>query len=126
MIGCRKTSNHVENEIPQSIIDEVELLSLTPDSLLTPNQLSKKISIYKIIKETTKIDGDKLTTTATTEDFEQKGLSKYYYYYYLKNLEEINSTMDYNPRNIKEVYDEMMQGLDAFLNNSTLTDSLCN
>jgi hypothetical protein len=112
LISCKKTTN----QIPQSIIDEIEQLSLTSDSLLSPSQLSNKISVYIILKETIKIDGNRLATTATVNDFKQRGLSKYYYYYYLNNIEEINLNMDYSPRNINEVYDELIQGLETKLN----------
>lgn len=113
LTGCKKTSKQVEMEVPQSVIGEVELLSNTPDSLLTPDQLSKKVNICLIIKETLKIDGDKLVTTATIEDFERKGLAKGYYSYYLKNLDEINSNMDYSPGNIQETYDRMIRELET-------------
>lgn len=104
-IGCKKTTN----QIPQSIIDEVTQLSMTPDSLLSPTQLSTKKDIYEIIKRTTKVKNNKLVTTATQNDFEQKGMSKYYYYILLKNIKEINSTLDTNPYSMQEMYDQILQ-----------------
>jgi len=103
-IGCSITSD----KIPQSIIEEVEQLSLTPDSLLSPSQLSKKEDIYEIIKTYTKVEGNKLVTKATPKDFKRKGLSIYYYNYYLKNIQEINATLELNPLNMQEIYDQML------------------
>ena len=115
IIGCKDTKQQATDIVSQNTIDEVELLSQTPDSLLTKDQLSKKIGILSITKESLKIDGDKLITTATVEDFKEKGLPEEYYSYFLKNIEEINTFMDQESNDITEMYNKLIQDLEAEL-----------
>lgn len=115
IIGCGGTKQQATGVVSQETIDEVELLSRTPDSLLTKDQLSKKIGVLSITKETLKVDGDKLITTATYKDFKKKGLSKEYFLYFLKDIEEINTFMEHESNNITEMYDKLIQDLEVEL-----------
>lgn len=108
-IGCAASTQ----KIPQSIIEEVEQLSVLPDSLLSPEQVSKKKSIFEIIQNYTKVESDNLVTTATLRDFKHKGLSKHHYRYYLKNIREINLLLERSPLSMQEMYDRMLRDFKA-------------
>ncbi len=111
VVGCKKRNN----EVPQSIMDEIAHISSIPDSLLSPSQTSKVISILTIMKENLQIDGDKFITTATVNDFKKEGLSKDYYNLLLNDIEGINSNRDFFTEPIDEVYEDMMKDLDERL-----------
>ncbi|MDR3056862.1 MAG: hypothetical protein ACK5KL_04160 [Dysgonomonas sp.] len=99
-----------KREVPQEVYDEMKLLSQTPDSLLTPEQLQKRENIIKVIASHVTVKDNHYISTATARDFEDNGLSGYYYDLLEKNVEDINRFIDSTGmKNVEEMYKESLK-----------------
>lgn len=103
--------------LPEEFMNQVETYSLTPDSLLSANQLNEKMKAYEIIKKGIVLENGKLVNKTTEGEFIDHGLSKYWAALLQQNVDQLNDMAEKNDSiNLTEIYNLMQQNINAGLN----------
>lgn len=87
--SCKKQSEASSDTYASTLKELTEFIE-KPDSLLTPEQQTKKETLFSLILESVTVKDGQLSSSAEEEDFTDKGLSKYYHDILKTSLKEAN------------------------------------
>ncbi|MDI9604955.1 MAG: hypothetical protein QM305_06465 [Bacteroidota bacterium] len=87
--SCKKQSEASSDTYASTLKELTEFIE-KPDSLLTPEQQTKKKTLFSLILESVTVKDGQLSSSAEEEDFTDKGLSKYYHDILETSLKEAN------------------------------------
>lgn len=111
LVACDNKHQKDKTDNLQKAKEEINYLTLTPDSILTVDLRNKKNDLKKLIIEKLKIENNKFVTTATTTDFEKLVFSKEYYIILIKDIDQVNSMYSFNSADIQKAYEELIESL---------------